>query len=331
MTEEQAVVLVDERNPVFTMNASERLNMSNTDIYQLYGEVCLEPRDEVVAGSYGTWTLTYTAGKNGVATGGRIRIYTDSDSDRATPQMDDPADADYLTIEAPKAARIGVVVQSVLSVMLVVNGRALEPDEKVAVTYGDRREAGPGFRSQTFQEARHYFWVDVDTAGDGNIVTLPEPSYLCIVGGAAEKLVANLPSTVVAREQFRIQIRAEDAWGNPATAYRGRVAIQSGEVRTPTEELTFSEADKGVQWIEGCTVMQTGIHRLTVVDEKAGLTAQSNPTLCKEAKAPYNLYWGDSHGGQVAMAEKIPDFFQYARGRRRNRLCRLSAERSCAV
>ena len=91
------------------------------------------------------------------------------------------------------------------------------------------------------------------------------------------------------------------------------VVTQSGEVRTPTEELTFSEADKGVQWIEGCTVMQTGIHRLTVVDEKAGLTAQSNPTLCKETKAPYNLYWGDSHGGQVAMAEKIPDFFQYAR------------------
>ena len=98
MTEEQAVALVDERNPVFKMNTSEQLKKSNVDIHQLYGEVRLEPRNEVVTGSYGTWTLTYTAGKKGVATGGRIRIYTDSDSDRATPQMDDPAGAAYLTI-----------------------------------------------------------------------------------------------------------------------------------------------------------------------------------------------------------------------------------------
>ncbi|RKU10126.1 hypothetical protein C6502_11245 [Candidatus Poribacteria bacterium] len=313
MVRKQAAVLVDERNPVFTTNASEQLNMSNADIHQLYGEVCLEPRDEVVAGSYGTWTLTYTAGKKGIATGGRIRIYTDSDSDRATPQMDDSAGADYLTIEAPKATQIGVLVQSVLSVVLVVNGRALEPGEQVAVTYGDRSKGGPGFRSQTFQEARHYFWVDVDSAGDGTSVTLPEPPYLSIVGGTAEKLVVTLPSTVRVGEQFQIQVRAEDAWGNPAAAYRGTVAIQSEAVKVPTERLTFNKADKGVQWIEGCTVTQTGVHRLTAADEKSGLTAQSNPTLCEKTKAPYNLYWGDSHGGQIAMAEKIPDFFQYAR------------------
>ncbi len=313
MAEKQATVLVDEANPVFKMDASKKLNMSNTDIHRLYGEVCLEPRDEVEAGSYGTWTLTYTAGEKGVATGGRIRIYTDADSDRATPQMDDSAGADYLTIEAPQAARIGVLVQSVLSVMLVVNGRALQPGEQVAVTYGDRREGGPGFRSQTFQEARHYFWVDVDTADDGNIVTLPEPPYLSIVGGQAEKLVATAPSMVVAGEQFQIQVRAEDAWGNPAAAYQGTVVIQSGDVRVPTEQLTFGETDKGVRWIEGCAAMQTGIHRLAASDEEAGLTAQSNPVLCEEAKSPYNLYWGDSHGGQIAMAEKISDFFQYAR------------------
>ena len=215
MTKAQAAILVDEQNPVFIMNASEELKMSNTDIHQLYGEVHLEPRGEVVTGSYGTWTVTYTVGKKGIVTGGRIRIYTDSDSDQATPQMDDPAGADYLTIEAPQAARIGVLVQSVLSVTLVVNGRALQPGEQVVVTYGDRNGGGPGFRSQTFQEARHYFWVDVDSDGDDNIVTLPEPPYLSIVGGKAEKLVATVPSMVITGEQFRIQVRAEDAWGNP--------------------------------------------------------------------------------------------------------------------
>ena len=151
MAEKQATVLVDEANPVFKMDASKKLNMSNTDIHRLYGEVCLEPRGEVVAGSYGTWTLTYTAGEKGVATGGRIRIYTDADSDRATPQMDDSVGADYLTIEAPQAVRIGVLVQSVLSVILVVNGRALQPGEQVTVTYGDRCEGGPGSGHRPFR------------------------------------------------------------------------------------------------------------------------------------------------------------------------------------
>lgn len=313
MADEQPTGLVNEVNPVFKMDASKKLNMSNTDIHRLYGEVSLEPQAEVVAGSYGTWTVTYTVGEKGIATGGQIRIYTDADSDRATPQMDDPADADYLTVEAPKATRIGVLVQSVLSVILTVNGRALQPGDQVTVTYGDRRKGGPGFRSQTFQEARHYFWVDVDIEGDGNVVTLPEPPYLSIVGGQAEKLIVTVPSMIVAGEQFQIQVRAEDAWGNPATAYRGTAVIHSRNVRVPIERLTFGEADKGVRWIEGCTVMQAGTHRLTATDEETGLTAQSNPTLCEETKASYNLYWGDSHGGQIAMAEKISDFFQYAR------------------
>ena len=251
MAEEQPTTLVNEAKPVFKMDASKKLDMPNTDIHQLYGEVCLQPQEKVVAGSYGTWTLTYTVGKKGVATGGQIRIYTDADSDRATPQMDDPAGADYLTIKAPKATRIGVLVQSVLSLVLTVNGRALQQGEQVTVTYGDRHKGGPGFRSQTFQEARHYFWVDVDTEGDGNVVTLPEPPYLSIVGGQAEKLVVTVPSMVVAGEQFEIQVRAEDTWGNPAAAYQGTVVIQSGNVRVPTEQLTFGEADKGVQWIEG--------------------------------------------------------------------------------
>ncbi len=73
MAEEQAAGLVNDRNPVFTTNASEQLNLSNADIHQLYGAVRLEPRDEVVAGSYGPWTLTYTAGKKGIATGERMR------------------------------------------------------------------------------------------------------------------------------------------------------------------------------------------------------------------------------------------------------------------
>ena len=115
------------------------------------------PSEDVVAGSYGTWTLTYTAGEKGIARGGAIRIYTDADSDRATPQMDDPAGADYLTVDAPREARVGALVQSMMSISLTVNGRALAEGEQVSVTYGDTTGGGPGFRSQTFAEGAALF------------------------------------------------------------------------------------------------------------------------------------------------------------------------------
>ena len=116
---------------------------------------------------------------------------------------------------------------------------------------------------------------------------------------------------VLAGEQFQIQVRAEDAWGNPAAAYRGTVAIQSENVRVPAEQLTFGEGDKGVQWIEGCTVTQPGIHRLTVTDEKVGLTIQSNPILCQETKTPYNLYWVRVVQTDMEMAWSSPIYVDY--------------------
>ena len=280
-----------------------------SDRTKLYGSATLHPTTDVVAGSYGTWTVTYTAGEKGVAPGGTIRIYTDADSDRATPQVDDPAGADYLTVDAPKEARVGVLVQSMMSLLLTVNGRALAPGERVSVVYGDTSAGGPGFRAQTFAEARHYFWVGVD-AGDGEVITLPDPPALRIIGGEAASLTVNAPSLAAVGEPFRIQVKVEDAWGNPAIAYRGEVALTGGEVRVPAS-VTFDRVAGGICWVEGCIARAEGICRLRATD--GALTAQSNPIDCRQTAPDLMLYWGDSHGGQVAMAEKIPDFFEYAR------------------
>ena len=199
---------------LFTVGKGE-CDMSDAEIKKLYGSAIVSPSEDVVAGSYGTWTLTYTAGEKGIAKGGTVRIYTDADSDRAIPQMDDPSGADYLTVDAPRETRVGALVQSMMSLSLTVNGRALVEGEPVSVTYGDTTGGGLGFRSQTFAEAQHFFWVAVD-AGDGETAILPNPPSLRIVGGEAVKLVLNAPSIVVSGKPFRIQVKAEDAWGNPA-------------------------------------------------------------------------------------------------------------------
>ncbi|MDQ3699462.1 MAG: DUF3604 domain-containing protein, partial [Chloroflexota bacterium] len=198
----------------------------------------------------------------------------------------------------------------------------MAPGERLVLTYGDRSGGGPGSRAQTFQEARRYFWVDVDTSGmsgtsgSGGAVTLADPSFVTIVGGDAVRLGATAPSTVVAGVPFRLLVRAEDSWGNPAPVYRGAVGLRSDGIRLPFAAHSFTAADGGVWWLEGCVAPAAGLSTVVVEGADAGgagLITESNPIRCTAQAPLYALHWGDPHGGQVADAAKIRDFFRYAR------------------
>ena len=289
--------------------------MSGSARHEPYGTASVDPTAPVVAGAYGTWKLRYTVGARGIAPGGAIQISTDSDTDWGIPQVADPACAEYMTVEAPPAARLDILVEDIKSLRLRVRGRALRPGETVTVTYGDRSGGGPGSRAQTFLEAKRYFWVGIDATGDGDFTTLSDSPYLTIVGGEAVKLVAVAPSTVVVGAPFRLLVRAEDAWGNPAHAYHGTLALSAENIRLPEPHSrpAFRTKDHGFRVIEGCAASRAGAHRIRVEDTRRGLVARSNPILCAERPPQHTLYWADPHGGQVALAEKIPDFFRYAR------------------
>ncbi|MAG34836.1 MAG: hypothetical protein CL878_01080 [Dehalococcoidia bacterium] len=288
--------------------------MTDEALQLAYGRATLDPASDVLAGSYTTQRLTYIVGEKGVASGGRIRVSTDSDTDWAFPQFHDPTAPDYMTVEAPSDARVSIMVVGVQSVLLVIRGRALSPGERLVLTYGDRTGGSPGTRAQTFLEDQRYFRVAVDADGGGTFVTLAEPPSLSIVGGPAVKLEAVAPSTVVAGNPFPLLVRAEDAWGNPAAPYRGSVELQapSGSA-CPVQRYTFDAEDGGVHRFEGCRVSEPGVYKITVVDSADGLQAESNPIRCTKQAGQYSLYWGDPHGGQIALAAKIPDFFRYAR------------------
>ncbi|HEX2326955.1 MAG TPA: hypothetical protein VHQ00_16265 [Chloroflexota bacterium] len=298
------------------------------------GSATIEPGGPVVAGSYGTWRLTFRcAGRGagggeeqgrlaggGIATGGRVRLYTDSDTDWGRPQVHDPAGAEYLSVEGPPAAVLGLTVVDEKSLVVTVLGAPLAPGDAFTLTIGDRRGGGPGSRAQTFAEARRVFRLDVDPDGSGQRTPLPAPPHLAIVGGQAERLVLVAPSTVLPGEPFRLLVRAVDAWGNPAHSWAGTVTLRraggEGGLRLPQTAHDFGPQDGGVWWLEGCTVAAPGLYRLEARAELAGdktLLARSNPVLCPQRPGPYRLYWGDPHGGQIADADKIPDFFRYAR------------------
>ncbi|MEA3407329.1 MAG: DUF3604 domain-containing protein [Chloroflexota bacterium] len=287
--------------------------MADGGLRERYGYATIAPDKPVIAGSYGTWQLTYVAGTDGVAAGGCIRIHTDSDTDWGMPQLGDPGGENYMTVHAPDGVRLAVVVENVRGMTLTLKGRPLAPGEEVRLVLGDRSEGGPGTRAQTFVEEKRYFWFSVDVEGDGQFVTLPHSPHVSIVGGNPVTLVTLTPSLVPLDAPFRLLIRAQDAWGNPSSTYRGTVYLEATDVELPAEEHTFSAEDNGVWQLEGCRCKATGVKRITVKENKGELSTESNPILCVEEEGPYTLYWGDPHGGQLHDPGKIPDFFRYAR------------------
>ena len=291
----------------------------STDVLRLsagargeYGRARIEPSDPVVAGSVGTWRLIYTVGTRGIAPGGAVKIDTDSDSDWCWPQVEDPAAPEYMTLAAPAGAEVALRLRDHLGVLLCVSGRPLRPGEELVLTYGDRTGGSPGSRAQTFREARRCFWLEVDAEGAGGFAAVPDPPALAVIGGPAARRVVTAPSTVTVGEPFELRLKAEDAWGNPASGYGGRVALEGPGVSVPAA-VAFAEADGGVRVVEGCRATAPGVVRIAATDAAAGLSARSNPVEAGREGGAHGLFWGDPHGGQVVDPQKIEDFFHHAR------------------
>ena len=296
--------------------------MSDTTSSSTIGYATIDPPGEVVAGSYGTWQITYEVGPQGLPSGARIRIHTDSDTDWAIPQFDDPKGPDYMTVQLPEGGRVAVLAQGFRSLLLTVTGRALDPGERIVFTYGDRSGGGPGSRAQTFAEPRRYFTVAVDVDGDGGFLPLPDPPCVAIVGGSAAALMVLGPSIAVVDQPFDLLVKAQDAWGNPSASYDGVVELEAQGVSLPAVRHRFTAEETGVWWMRDCRCTGPGLYRIAVAEVDGTLRAESNPILCEAGSGrdginpsptQMTLFWGDPHGGQLVMADKIPDFFRYAR------------------
>ncbi len=278
-----------------------------------FGHASIEPRQDVIAGQYGTWRLTYTAGSQGISAGGWLRVYTDADTDWAAPQFVEASGPDYMSVETPTDVDLAVRVESLRSLRVFVQGRDLAPSEQFTLVFGDTSQGSPGSRAQTFTEDKHFFWIDVDVDGDGTAVTLDHRPCLSIVGDQVKKFVVIAPSSVVVGESFRVLVKAEDRWGNPTTSYQGTVTLSGEGVEFTSPNLRFSGGEGGARWIEGCKATIAGNLAVCAVDADARISAQSNPVVASVTATEHQLHWADPHGGQLVLNSKIKDFFRYAR------------------
>jgi len=109
--------------------------MDTEEIRREYGTASLEPTDDVVAGSYATWMVTYTAGALGVVDGGQLKVAANMSSDWGRPQFDDPSADNYATVEAHWDTD-GHVRPMKDTVTIDVFDGALGPGDTVTLTLG---------------------------------------------------------------------------------------------------------------------------------------------------------------------------------------------------
>lgn len=223
------------------------------------GQAQLEPADPVVAGSVGTWTIRYTAGRYGVDDGGALKLSWRFASDWGTPQFADPAAPEYMSVETTANALLVPRFESWGNVrpwtktahVRVVDG-IIEPGQTITITFGDTRKGSVGSRAQTSCEQQFRFRLFVDCFVASVYEEVEEDLVFPVISGAAARLVAILPAYAVVNESTWAFVRTEDRWGNPATTYRGTVAFgpQADVVGLPAA-YKFAESDGGAHRFEG--------------------------------------------------------------------------------
>lgn len=287
------------------------------------GTAKINPQVEVVAGTFGTWELSYTVGKYGIDDRGTIRIAWRSVSDWGTPQFNKPKESGYTTVTTSGKAKVRAEFSIYKrpfhnSIIIHVYDGYLYEGDKINIVFGDTSEGSIGMRTQSFRESEHEFKVLVDPYGTRRYEELPESLYLSVVGGKEHEIQAVIPSLINKGEEFDIVVRCIDEWGNPCNSFEGEVTMNIPEWNysdySILEKVVFNQDDKGTKRIKGNKVNKEGIFHLQVECRNKNLKSLSNGCKCSQENG-YKLFWGDMHG-QTKLTigtGSLDEYYSFAR------------------
>jgi len=268
---------------------------------------------EVVAGSWGRWTLRYEAGELGVVEGGAVIFLTPPFWGWSSPQSTAPERPGYTTATT-SAEGVELELEQVERNLLraAVRGRELREGETIDFVFG----AGPALaKADDFAEAQSFFWLRVDGDGDGVSELVPGPASVTILPGPPARMRATLSSTAAPDSEARLTLAVMDVMASSGCRVEGTVSLTSipEGLELPTE-VVLAPDDRGHVTIPVRTTTP-GIYRVSAKLVSTELEAQtlSNPIHIAEGETP--LYWGDLHGhSHLSDGTGTPeDFFRYAR------------------
>lgn len=284
-----------------------------------WGEVAVTPIDDVVAGSFGTWTVTYTVGAYAMDVGGGLKIGTRRQADFGTPQFADPAAPNYVTIECSRPSKLkarfdarGHVRPYRAVIVIDVEEGPLYPGDTIVVTLGDRTGGSPGMAAQTFPESECEFAVFVDPISSGvykRVFQTTPP--VRVVPAPSEWIEVIVPSVARAGIPFRAQVRGNDRFGNPAAVDAGKMTLEAD----PPLDIALGIADGRSKWLDGVTVATPGVRRLKL-RSGSRIVAESNPVVVRpKEEAGLDLFWGDTQAQTASTVGigSVAEYYAYAR------------------
>ena len=292
----------------------------------LMGSAAIEPGGRFEAGSWQSFTLTYTCGKFGIDDRGSLKVAFRMQTDQSMIQCDDPAGPGFTTVETSTGIPLTVCCEHRRNTrpwgisLYVRCDRYLSEGDRVVIRFGDRRQGSPGLRLQTFVQPRFEFRVLADPFASYEYIPLPDDAQPTIgIGpGPGVKWVAILPTLRRAGDRFRLCLKCEDRWGNPSDRVERTVRLAAdGRIDGLPEGIVFRTGEFGRE-VDGLSVAaaDAGECRVRVLGEDGELLAESNP-LRVEADTPYRHYWSDLHGQSEETVGTNParDYFAFARDR----------------
>jgi hypothetical protein len=283
----------------------------------------IHPKHPIIAGSYATFDLIYTAGYFGIDDSGSLKIVQRFPSDMATPQFDAPSAENYISLEVHGNAQVRCSYQSNnntrpwrKTLLITVFNGFLKEGDQIILHFGDKRGGSQGIRMQTFCEKTYELKVLVDAFATRQYVELSINPELSVIPGTPENWVALLPTIRRCNQHFRLAIKAEDKWGNPCNTLDETLYLQANcYVHGLPRTLSFSPGDYA-KVIEGLSVSTEEMLFINLIDSDGQLLATSNP-LQIVAEADLLPYWGDLHGQseETIGTNSIEEYFDFGRNK----------------
>lgn len=259
------------------------------------GSAVLSPDRPLVAGSYSSLALTYTAG-HPIDDSGYLKIVFRGVNDFGAPQFTQPGEPNYCSLSTTGDCRLiprwdskGHFRPWNKSLYVQVTGGYLDRGETITVSFGDRTGGSPGWLVPTFRQKAFQFKTLVDPIASYQFKEVASSPAVPIIAGEPNRAVCLAPSQVPTGTSLSYFLRIEDRWGNPTG-----------------KPERFEHPGFGAP----------GVYTLTGVSETTGLTAVSNPiSVVSSETVRLNHYWADFHGQseETVGTGTIEDYFHFAR------------------
>ena len=295
----------------------------STYLPELMGSATIEPQGAFEAGSFQSFTLTYTAGYFGIDDTGSIKVVHRFASDMGRPQFEVPEAPNYVTAQASNNAVLYLRYDTKQNIrpwdktlyIRVVRGFLREGDQ-IIVRFGDPRKGCPGMRLQTFCETTFEFRVLVDAIATYNYVELPNSPEIAVVPGPLSAWTAILPTQRRVDDRFRLCIKGEDRWGNPSDRCHATIRLRASQPIRGLPDTVNLEPGEFTKIIDNLSVTVPTLLHVELINESNEVVGRSNP-LHIVADAPLLPYWGDLHGQseETIGTNSARDFFAFARDR----------------